>query len=144
MAFEPLGKGDKLNILFEVPGKPQGKARARTTRYGTYTPEKTVLYENLIKVCYRQATREYTEEPLHMTIEAVFEPVKSTSKVRRKKMLEGEIKPSKKPDIDNIAKVVLDALNGVAYKDDTQVISLEVIKTYGSFEKLNVLIRSVE
>jgi len=130
--------------MFEVPGKPQGKARARTTRYGTYTPEKTVLYENLIKVCYRQVTDYYTEEPLHMTIEAVFEPVKSTSKVRRKKMLEGEIKPTKKPDIDNIAKVVLDALNGVAYKDDTQVISLAVTKRYGPFNKLNVILRSVE
>lgn len=133
-----------MNIMFEVPGKPQGKARARTTRYGTYTPEKTVLYENLIKVCYRQVTDYYTEEPLHMTIEAVFEPVKSTSKVRRKKMLEGEIKPSKKPDIDNIAKVVLDALNGVAYKDDTQVISLAVTKRYGPFNKLNVILRRVE
>jgi len=133
-----------MNIMFEVPGKPQGKARARTTRYGTYTPEKTVLYENLIKVCYRQVTDYYTEEPLHMTIEAVFEPVKSTSKVRRKKMLEGEIKPTKKPDIDNIAKVVLDALNGVAYKDDTQVISLAVTKRYGPFNKLNVILRSVE
>lgn len=133
-----------MNLIFEVPGKPQGKARARTTRNGTYTPEKTVLYENLIKVCYRQVTRQCTEEPLHITIEAVFEPVKSTSRVRREKMLSGEIKPTKRPDIDNIAKVVLDALNGVAYKDDTQVISLEVIKTYGPFEKLNVLIRSVE
>lgn len=138
------GERRSMNIMFEVPGKPQGKARARTTRYGTYTPEKTVLYENLIKVCYRQVTDYYTEEPLHMTIEAVFEPVKSTSKVRRKKMLEGEIKPSKKPDIDNIAKVVLDALNGVAYKDDTQVISLAVTKRYGPFNKLNVILRSVE
>lgn len=132
-----------MNIIFEVPGNPQGKARARTTKFGTYTPEKTVLYENLIKVCYRQVSDYLSDKPLHITIEAVFEPVKSVSKVQREAMLSGLIKPTKKPDIDNIAKVVLDALNGVAYRDDTQVIELDLIKSYGPFAKLNVIVREV-
>jgi Holliday junction resolvase RusA-like endonuclease len=132
-----------MNIFFEVPGKPQGKARARTTKFGTYTPEKTVLYENLIKVCYRQVSDYLSDKPLHITIEAVYEPVKSASKAQREAMLSGLIKPTKKPDIDNIAKVVLDALNGVAYKDDTQVIELDLIKSYGPFAKLNVIVREV-
>lgn len=132
-----------MNIIFEVPGKPQGKARARTTKFGSYTPEKTVLYENLIKVCYRQVSDYISDKPLHITIEAVFEPVKSVSKAQREAMLSGLIKPTKKPDIDNIAKVVLDALNGVAYRDDTQVIELDLIKSYGPFAKLNVIVREV-
>lgn len=132
-----------MNIFFEVPGKPQGKARARTTKFGTYTPEKTVLYENLIKVCYRQVSDYLSDKPLHITIEAVYEPVKSASKAQREAMLSGLIKPTKKPDIDNIAKVVLDALNGVAYRDDTQVIELDLIKSYGPFAKLNVIVREV-
>lgn len=133
-----------MNIFFEVPGKPQGKARARTTKFGTYTPEKTVLYENLIKVCYRQVSDYLSDKPLHITIEAVYEPVKSASKAQREAMLSGLIKPTKKPDIDNIAKVVLDALNGVAYKDDTQVIELDLIKSYGPFAKLNLIVREVD
>ncbi len=132
-----------MNIFFEVPGKPQGKARARTTKFGTYTPGETVLYENLIKVCYRQVSDYISDKPLHITIDAVFEPVKSVSKAQREAMLSGLIKPTKKPDIDNIAKVVLDALNGVAYRDDTQVIELDLIKSYGPFAKLNVIVREV-
>lgn len=129
-----------MNVKFIIPGPPQGKARARTTRFGTYTPEKTVLYENLIKVCYQQETNFYTEKPLHITIEAIFEPMKSVSKAQRQAMLNGLIKPTKKPDIDNIAKVVLDALNGIAYKDDTQVINLELHKKYGEIGKVMVSI----
>lgn len=129
-----------MNLTFSIPGPPQGKARARTTRYGTYTPEKTVLYENLIKVSYQQETDFYTEKPLHITIDAIFEPTKSVSKVQRQAMLNGLIKPTKKPDIDNIAKVVLDALNGIAYKDDTQVINLELHKKYGEIGKVMVSI----
>ena len=131
-------------IEFIIPGQPQGKARARTTRHGTYTPENTVLYENFIKICYRQKSRNYTEKPLHISIVANFEPTKSASKVQRQAMLSGLIKPTKKPDIDNIAKVVLDALNGIAYKDDTQVIRLELIKRYSDRAEVSVHIQEVD
>ena len=48
------------------------------------------------------------------------------------------IKPTKKPDADNIVKIICDALNGVAYKDDTQVVELDFKKVYGEFEKVIV------
>lgn len=133
-----------MKIEFVIPGQPQGKARAKITRHGAYTPEKTVLYENLIKMCYQYKTPNYyTEKPLHITIEAIFEPVKSASKVQRQAMLNGLIQPTKKPDIDNIAKVILDSLNGIAYKDDTQVISLTLNKKYGEVGKVKVKIEEV-
>lgn len=130
-------------ITFTIPGQPQGKARARTTKFGSYTPEKTVLYENLIKINYQQVTETYFEGPLRIAINAYYEPPKSISKKQRAAMLEGTIKPTKKPDIDNIAKVVLDALNGIAYKDDTQVIELTVNKNYGGIGKVEVTIEEV-
>nr|DAF69103.1 MAG TPA: Endodeoxyribonuclease RusA [Bacteriophage sp.] len=130
-------------IEFTIPGAPQGKARARTTKFGSYTPEKTVLYENLIKISYQQATEKYFDGPLRVIINAFYEPAKSTSKKRMSAMLEGSIRPTKKPDIDNIAKVVLDALNGIAYKDDTQVIELIVNKVYGQLASVNVTIEEV-
>lgn len=134
-------------IHFTIPGKPQGKARARTVynpktkRSASYTPDNTVLYENLIKTMYLQSCpdeRYMDGQALQVTITANYEPPKSTSKKNRNLMIFGEMKPCKKPDIDNIAKVVLDALNGLAYKDDTQVCSLTVLKKYAEHEGVNV------
>ena len=127
-------------LYFEVLGQPQGKARARVTRWGAYTPDKTVLYENLIKLSFQQKYPNHKpfDGYLKMNIKAIFEPVKSTSKKNRALMLKGEIKPSKKPDIDNICKCVLDALNKIAYVDDIQVIELNVSKEYGEVGKLEI------
>lgn len=133
------------SILFSVPGPPQGKARARTVRGKggqtfSYTPDKTVLYENLIKVSYLQVTKKLfnNKEPINVRITACFEPAKSTSKKKRMQMLSGEIKPTKKPDIDNIVKCILDGLNGVAYRDDTQVIEVSATKIYAERPEVRV------
>lgn len=121
-------------VVFTIPGKPQGKARARTTKTGhTYTPEKTVLYENLVKTCFMEMTPRQTwfnGEPLALTIYATFSIPKSKTKKEKLMMLQGYKYPTVKPDADNIAKVICDALNGVAYTDDTQIIELRVIKRY--------------
>ena len=128
-----------MKVIFTVPGEPQGKARARTCGGHTYTPEKTVLYENLIKSEYARqcgnlkfaTLSDGTAQPVAVRIEAVFGIPKSYSKKKRERALNGELAPTKKPDADNIAKVVCDALNGVAYVDDTQVIDLRVFKRFG-------------
>lgn len=123
---------------FIVPGKPQGKARARTFfnqrigRMQSLTPEKTVLYENLIKQSFIESckSRWFNKEPLAVYITAYYEIPKSTTKVDRALIEDGLLFPTKKPDADNIAKVICDALNGVAYHDDTQIVELVVIKNY--------------
>jgi Holliday junction resolvase RusA-like endonuclease len=135
-------------IKFSVPGKPQGKARARTFynpslgRMQSITPEQTVLYENLIKLSYQRVAhgQMMDEGPLDVEIVAVFAPPKSASKKRKKSMLDGSIYPEVKPDIDNITKTVLDALNGLAYKDDKSVVWLSAIKVYGEEERVLVRI----
>lgn len=139
-------------IHFTVPGQPQGKARARTgynpkvKRVTSHTPENTVLYENLIKTCYLQNTIGMfnDDESLELRINAFFEPAKSTSKKKKDQMLAGVIYPTKKPDIDNIAKAVLDALNGIAYHDDRQVIRLAVAKCYSQQARLEIEVRKIE
>ena len=118
---------------FEVMGMPQGKARARTGKGFSYTPEKTVLYENLIKTSFLAADNKKTffdKEPVEMYITALFPIPKSTTKKDRERIRNKELFPTKKPDADNIAKVICDALNGVAYHDDTQVVKLTVRKAY--------------
>lgn len=137
------------SVSFHVPGKPQGKARARTVHNKalghsiSYTPENDLLYENLIKTLYMQAAdgaRFEKETPVTLRIIARFEPPKSASKKRRQQMLEGELLPLKKPDIDNIVKVVADALNGAAYHDDTQIIFAVAKKVYSAVAGLDITV----
>lgn len=129
---------------FYVPGEPQGKARPRFTRIGrTYTPKKTVEYENQIKSAFAEAGGKYSEYPVSIRITAMYAMPQSASKSKKQKMILGEILPLKKPDLDNIAKAVCDALNGIAYKDDSQVCRLAVIKQYGTEPGIMVSIKEI-
>ena len=123
-------------MIFTIPGEPQGKGRPRVVRQGgfarAYTPEKTASYENLVKVEYQRARgiMYAGDVQLRMTITAHYGIPKSVSKIKRAAMVKGIIRPVKKPDADNVAKVICDALNGVAYRDDTQIVHLAVSKWY--------------
>lgn len=129
-----------------IPGPVKGKARARTVRnkYNgktvSYTPDGTVLYENLIKELYLNKSGHFFEGPLEIIVEASFAPPKSASKKKAGQMLSGEVVPEKKPDIDNIIKVVCDALNGIAYHDDKQIISVTAKKQYAAKDGLYIAI----
>ena len=140
-------------ICFTVPGKPQGKARARTfynpktKGMSSMTPEKTVLYENLIATCYLQEAgdeRFSDDAYLKVRIQAFYEIPKSSTKTKKAAMAAGEILPDKKPDIDNIAKAVLDALNEVAYRDDAQAVELQMRKKYSDRPRLEICIEELE
>lgn len=135
-------------VTFHVPGKPQGKARAKTVRNKhtgntmSYTPETDLLYENYIKDRFlNKCNGMFLErgKPVTLRIVARFLPPKSTSKKRTALMLDGKELPLKKPDIDNIVKVVADALNGVAYHDDTQIVMVVAKKVYSSLEVIEYL-----
>jgi Holliday junction resolvase RusA-like endonuclease len=132
-------------IKLTIPGKPVGKGRAVTTRWGTHTPEGTVLYENLIKMLFLESKQESLgDKPIVCTIMVYFPITKSTSKKKRTLMLEGKLRPTKKPDCDNIAKIILDALNTLAYDDDKQVVELLVMKEYAEVPRVEVRIESRE
>lgn len=140
-------------LKFEVPGKPQGKARARTGRGFAFTPEKTVLYENHIKASFtgqcgnhRFTTIPNSElkQPISMQIIAVYEIPKSFTKGKRLAAEHNIIRPTTKPDADNIAKVVCDALNGIAYIDDTQIVDLHIEKMYGDVPKVIVFMSDID
>lgn len=123
-------------ISFVVPGVPVGKGRPRFAKRGsfvqTYTPEKTASYENLVKVLAMQAMKgtQPLPYPVRVAIDVAICPPVSWSKKKRAQALSQLIHPTGRPDIDNVAKGILDAMNGVAYLDDKQVISLTVRKFY--------------
>lgn len=121
------------NVRVTIIGEPCGKGRPRFARNGaTYTPQKTVNYETLVQVEYRvQTACKRFEGPVKMTITAYYGIPKSAPKQRKSLMEMNRVRPIKKPDIDNVAKIICDALNGYAYHDDTQVVELRAVKLYG-------------
>lgn len=124
---------------FSIPGQPVGKARPRFTRSGhTYTPDKTKSYENLVALEYRAAGGRMTDGRVYFRITAGYGIPKSTPKAKKEKMLAGTIMPTVKPDIDNVIKIILDGLNGVAYKDDSQVCFIKASKEYTEEPKVEV------
>lgn len=129
---------------FEVPGKIIGKGRPRlNTNTGIiYTPTKTKDYETLIEQYYllKYPKINQLEGRLKVSIIAYFSIPKTTKKSDINEMLENNISPTKKPDIDNIVKVILDSMNKFAFKDDTQITKLEVEKRYGLEEKICIKI----
>lgn len=135
-----------MTIKFIVSGKPQGKARPRFRKIGnyvsTYNPKQTTEYEKIVKLsaieqCKDQLNKEYTGL-VKMSIKAYFKPNKSISK-KQYNLLIGKYY-LKKSDSDNIAKIICDSLNGVAYKDDSQVAYLEIEKYYAEEERVEVII----
>ena len=116
---------------FTIFAEPTGKARPRVTTHGTYTPKKTKEYEQLVQWEYRkQGGKDYGERQLQVEITANFQIPKSKPRNKRVEMLARQVRPTKKPDCDNIAKAILDALNGIAYHDDSQIVTLAVEKWY--------------
>ena len=113
-----------------IDGKIKGKARPRVFNGRAVTPKDTVNYENWVKICYQQQSGEYLEGPIKAIITVYHKIPKSYSKKRVQAIRDGLEQPLKKPDIDNIAKIILDSLNGIAFKDDVQVIELSVLKKY--------------
>ena len=135
-----------MEKVFTVPGEPKGKGRPRFTRFSApYTPESTVSYEEKVRLAFWEkcGTELINRDiPLTLEITAIFAVPESTSKKRRTQMLAWAILPTKKPDADNIAKIIADALNGVAWHDDAQITEMTVRKVYGENPEVRVRILS--
>jgi Holliday junction resolvase RusA-like endonuclease len=131
-----------FQVIYSVEGDPVGKQRPRFSRGRTYTPKKTVDYENLIasKASQAMGSSEPLQTPLAIFIWISHAIPVSYSKKRKEACLNGLDWP-KKPDLDNVAKVFLDAMNGIVYKDDVQVVKLRVSKRYDTDSGVDVLVR---
>ncbi len=125
-------------ISFTVHGDPVGKGRPRiSTRGGfvrSYTPDKTRDYECLVAdIAHREMMNHGllpTYDAVSVVIDAYYTIPKSFSKKKRIEAIEDEIKPMVKPDIDNVVKAILDAMNKTVYIDDKQVVDVIARKFY--------------
>lgn len=119
-------------ITITLPGVPHGKGRPRITKRGfAYTPEKTRSYEAELKFAALQVMggKPVMDGALIVTMVANFPVAASWSKKKQAAALAGDIRPTGKPDADNLLKC-LDSLNQVVWKDDAQIVSATIIKRY--------------
>lgn len=135
-----------MKYNFEIKEKAIGKQRPRysSRTHRMYTPTKTSTFEEKVKWAFKSKYNVETElstNPFKAKIIAVFEPTKSLSQKKKEELLYSEY--TKKPDADNIAKIILDSLNGLAYKDDNQVAELLVLKQYGDLNRIIVELEEI-
>jgi len=134
-------------VQFRISGDPQGKGRARSFLRGGhishYTPAATRSYEGMIRYAAQEAMagREMFRDPVDIGIFAVFGVPASYSKKKQAACLSGEIRPGKKPDIDNCAKAVTDACNAVVFADDALIVKMVATKVYGPEPMVIVTVR---
>lgn len=134
-------------VVFTVEGIPQGKGRPRFRRtpnfVQTYTDAKTKSYENAIRAGAGVAMGSSSplESPVSVDLYIRVPCPSSFSKRRQNECFEGRERPTKKPDIDNIIKAYLDAMNGVIYIDDTQVVRVSAKKVYSMVAGVDVCVR---
>lgn len=138
-----------MKVRFTVLGEPKGKGRPRfsTMTGSASTPKRTVNYETLVHMEYMSQCPgiQFPDDAmLDMRILAYYSIPKSASRKKKAAMLAGDIRPTKKPDMDNVVKIIADSLNQVAYRDDTQIVDCQCRKFYSNEPRVEVIIRQVQ
>ena len=136
-------------LVFDIPGQPIGQGRPKFSTINgharAYDPEKSRNYKAYVRMLATQAMQETGFEridgPCNLVIQAYFEVPKSKSKKFREAALADQERPTKKPDLSNIVKGIEDALNGLAYKDDSSIVYLCVTKYYSDVARVEVILR---
>lgn len=145
----PVVPPTRAAIHFVVPGNPVGKGRPRVATRGRfaqlYTPEKTASYESLVKMAGHRAMegRAMVLDAVHVDLDICVPIPASWSQRKRDQALAGNVRPTTKPDIDNVEKAIFDGLNGITWKDDVQVVSVNKRKRYSATPGVEVCIRSL-
>lgn len=135
-------------ISFTIPGKPVAQGRPRAARRGNrimmYDPKPSKDYKEYVaKIAKEYAPEEPTEAALGVRMKIYREIPKSTTKKDRKLINEGLKRPVVRPDTDNYTKAILDALNGIIYKDDSQIVDLKASKYYSDDPRVEIKIEAL-
>lgn len=139
-----------MAVRFIVPGEPKGKARPRvfTNKEGksqAVTPQDTLSYENLVRWVFTNTMEaRKLQGEIEAKIVAMYPIPKNMTKKNRQLIDEGKLHPTKKPDLDNVAKIILDSLNKIAFDDDSQVIRLIVEKHFSDEPRVEVTLRELD
>lgn len=146
-----------MKVNFTIDGEAKGKERPRFSKNTgrAYTADQTIMYENWIKLLYRSTVKHYFQGNVKMIVNCYYEITKNDREAIKKNniktkeykevkaKLDGFSRPTKKPDLDNIIKAIADSLNGIAYKDDAQIVEIESKKFYSEAPRVEVTIQDL-
>lgn len=128
-------------VTIRLAGMPEGKGRPRFVRQTgrAYTPEKTARYESELRIAAQDAmgSRKPYEGSLAVKVVAAMPVPASWSGVKQRRALAGDIRPTGRPDADNLLKA-LDAFNSLVFRDDAQIVDAHVIKRYSERPGLTI------
>lgn len=139
----------KVTVMFEVPGKPVAQGRPKSKLIGNkqimvYDPKKSRDFKEIVRMYCRMA---YQMEPLQgalrMRIDVYKEIPKSFSKAKRNEALSGKLRPAVRPDWDNYGKGISDALNGILFVDDGQIVEGTVCKFWSDQPRVTVEVHQI-
>lgn len=135
-------------VRFVIVGPPMGKGRPRfNTKTGhAITPDKTANYETLVKWEYQRQCEGFRfddDAMLDMRIIAYYPIPKSGTKTVLEQKRRNRLRPTKKPDCDNVVKIIADSLNLLAYHDDAQIVDCQVRKFFSEEPRVEVIIRQI-
>lgn len=133
-----------MKYSFSIPLKPKAKDRPRHRGNVSYTPKATRDYEEQVRYYYdRDVGNPPTDKPVMLTLCFNFAQPKGGS-VRNKRTVIGTCPYSSRPDLDNVEKAIQDALNGVAFKDDSQIVAKVSLKRYWFDSSITIIIEEME
>lgn len=131
-----------MTIYFEINEKPTPKQSVKFSKFGAFCSAKVKNFAKKVQLSYLECNNwiqpEIITEPVEVQIIVNVKISKSFNKLQKEKALNGEIKPVKRPDVDNIAKGILDPLNGFLWQDDKQVFKLSIEKKYSDEDKIQI------
>lgn len=115
-----------------VPGEPVGKGRAIVTKFGTFTPKKTRIWEGIARTIAfdAMAGRPPMAGPIRIELAIYHSIPRSWPDWKRAAAGDGTIRPTSKPDWSNVVKALEDALNAIVWRDDSQIVAVEARKYY--------------
>jgi Holliday junction resolvase RusA-like endonuclease len=136
-------------IRIVLLGEPVAMARARITKNGNFTPAKQRNTMAALRIEAQRAMHNSNyglavfDEPLRMDLRAEFAIPKRMHKQDQPLAMSGNIRPAKRPDIDNLYKLAADALNGVVYRDDALIVEANIRKVYSGEPKIVITVQPV-
>lgn len=138
-----------MYVKFTVPISPTGKGRPKFARCGnfvkTYTPEATASAENLVKIIYqRDCEKAWFDGAFMIKIECLYDRPKCHYNSKGLVKQNAPKYCTKKPDLDNVEKLICDSLNGLAYKDDSQCVRSISYKRWADYNEKACMVVEIE
>ena len=133
-----------MEYTINVPGVARGKGRPRFGNGRTFTDSKTANAEAWVKACAMQQVGQLMlEGPLAVLIKVTCEIPASWSKTKKVLASSGEMRPTSRPDLDNVCKLCLDSLNRLVWIDDAQIVTMTLAKLYGEIPSTEITVETL-